>query len=93
MVATGMRLGDGWTACNARAAGTAHSFVAPHCSRCCASHPRSRALCCAVLCRAATPPLQMGLGKTAQSISVLAFQKQYGGCRGPFLGECRQQAA
>jgi SNF2 family DNA or RNA helicase len=32
-------------------------------------------------------PLQMGLGKTAQAISVLAFQKQFGGCRGPFLGE------
>jgi hypothetical protein len=30
---------------------------------------------------------QMGLGKTAQSISVLAFQKQFGGVRGPFLGE------
>jgi hypothetical protein len=28
----------------------------------------------------------MGLGKTAQSISVLAYQKQYGGIRGPFLG-------
>ena len=31
--------------------------------------------------------LQMGLGKTAQSISVLAFQRQFGGIRGPFLGE------
>jgi hypothetical protein len=39
------------------------------------------------------PLLQMGLGKTAQSISVLAFQKQYGGCRGPFLGKGWQQAA
>ncbi|KAL4858846.1 Chromodomain-helicase-DNA-binding protein 6 [Chlorella vulgaris] len=28
---------------------------------------------------------RMGLGKTAQAISVLAFQKQFGGCRGPFL--------
>ena len=27
----------------------------------------------------------MGLGKTAQSISVLAWQRQYGGTRGPFL--------
>lgn len=58
-----------------------------------AAHLIPAPVLCAVLCRAATPPLQMGLGKTAQSISVLAFQKQYGGCRGPFLGECRQQAA
>ena len=49
-------------------------------------------LCCAaLLCCPRTVLLQMGLGKTAQSISVLAFQKQYGGCRGPFLGEARQQ--
>lgn len=27
----------------------------------------------------------MGLGKTAQSIAVLEFQRQYGGVRGPFL--------
>ena len=36
----------------------------------------------------ATPPpalLQMGLGKTAQSISVLAFQEQFMKVRGPFL--------
>lgn len=29
----------------------------------------------------------MGLGKTAQSISVLAYQRQFGGISGPFLGE------
>lgn len=28
---------------------------------------------------------EMGLGKTAQSISVLAFQQQFGGTEGPFL--------
>lgn len=28
---------------------------------------------------------EMGLGKTAQSISVLAFQRQFGGRQGPFL--------
>lgn len=27
----------------------------------------------------------MGLGKTAQSISVLAYQRQFAGSRGPFL--------
>ena len=37
---------------------------------------------CPALCAA----LQMGLGKTAQSISVLAYQRQFGNCRGPFLG-------
>lgn len=31
------------------------------------------------------PSMQMGLGKTAQSISVLAFQHQFRGVRGPFL--------
>lgn len=30
-------------------------------------------------------PLQMGLGKTAQSLSVLEFQRQLCGIRGPFL--------
>ena len=30
--------------------------------------------------------VQMGLGKTAQSIAVLAYQKQFGGKRGPFMG-------
>lgn len=30
----------------------------------------------------------MGLGKTAQSISVLAYQRQFGGVSGPFLGGC-----
>lgn len=28
---------------------------------------------------------EMGLGKTAQSISVMAFQRQFGGVQGPFL--------
>lgn len=28
---------------------------------------------------------EMGLGKTAQSISVLAYQRQFGACAGPFL--------
>ena len=36
------------------------------------------------------PPIvpQMGLGKTAQSISVLAYQRQFGHVNGPFLGRC-----
>ena len=29
--------------------------------------------------------MQMGLGKTAQSIAVLEYQRQLLGCRGPFL--------
>ena len=29
--------------------------------------------------------VQMGLGKTAQSIAVLEYQRQLLGCRGPFL--------
>jgi hypothetical protein len=39
---------------------------------------------CQPACLPATP-VQMGLGKTAQSISVLAFQHQFMHVRGPFL--------
>ena len=35
--------------------------------------------------QAALCVLQMGLGKTAQSIAVLEYQRQNLGCRGPFL--------
>ncbi len=37
--------------------------------------------------RCAPCRLQMGLGKTAQSISVLAYQRQFCKIRGPFLSE------
>lgn len=62
----------------------------------CSELLEGRCICCAgVICMALKHPsflcvlllllLQMGLGKTAQSISVMAWLRQYGGVASPFM--------